>query len=102
MRVSLVLDLLKFVILRTVSRENQHCGLCVKYRPDHPKHAAQAYPDIHFSPPVDLLFLESLLYTSIPLRRNMSARISLRGLRKLISVDVVFSRGTAHIMCFYR
>ena len=34
--------------------------------PDQPKHAAQAYPDKHFSPHVDLLFQESLLYTSIP------------------------------------
>ena len=44
-------------------RENQHCWLC---NLDQPKHAAQAYPDRHFSPPVDFLFQESLLYTSIP------------------------------------
>ena len=31
--------------------------------PDQPKHAAQAYPERHFSPPVDFLFLESLLHT---------------------------------------
>ena len=41
--------------------------------PDQPKHATQAYPDRHFSPPVDFLFQESLLYTSIPLRRDVSA-----------------------------
>ena len=36
--------------------------------PDQPKHATQANPerDRHFSPPVDFLFQESLLYTSIP------------------------------------
>ena len=53
--------------------------------PDQPKHAAQANPDRHYSPPVDCM--ESLLYTSFPLRRNVSARISLRGLRRLIWVD---------------
>ena len=52
-------------------------------------HAAQAYPDKHFSPPVDFLFQESLLYTSVPLRRNVSARISLRGVRRLIWVDTL-------------
>ena len=44
---------------------------------DQPKQAAQANPDRDFSPPVDFLFQESLLYTSIPLRRNVSARISM-------------------------
>ena len=44
--------------------------------PDQQKHAAQANPDSHFSPPDDFLFQESLLYTSIHLRRNVSARIS--------------------------
>ena len=39
------------------------------------------------SPPVDFPFQESLLYTSIPLRRNVSAQISLRGLHRLIWVD---------------
>ena len=70
--------------------------------PDQPKHAAQTNPDRHFLPPVDFLFQESLLYTSIPLRRNVSARISLRGQRRLIwsihyaeSIMLVFSR-TAH------
>ena len=38
---------------------------------------------------VDFLFQESLLYTSILLRRNVSARISLRGLRMLIWVDTL-------------
>ena len=46
-------------------------------------------PLILVSPPVDFLFQESLLYTSIPLRRNVSARISLRGLRWLIWVDTL-------------
>ena len=36
---------------------------------------------------MDFLFQESLLYTSIPLRRNVSTRISLRGLRRVIWVD---------------
>ena len=78
------------------SREKTNSGLCVKYRPDHPKHAAQAYPDKHFSPAVDFLFQESLLYTFIPLTRNTSPRISLHGLRMLIWY-CWFSRGTAHI-----
>ena len=47
-----------------VPREDQHCGLCVKFQ-------------------------ESLLYTSISQRRNVSARISLRRLRKLIWVDIL-------------
>ena len=34
--------------------------------PDQPKHALEACPDRHFSSPVDFLFQESLLYTSIP------------------------------------
>ena len=58
--------------------------------------------DRHFSPPVDFLFKVTLLY---PIRRNVSARISLRGLRRLIWVDTLrrvhnvgFSRGTAHIL----
>ena len=57
--------------------------------PDQPKHAAQAFPDRHFSAAVDFLFQESLIYTSIPLKRNVSARISLRGLRRLILVDTL-------------
>ena len=52
-------------------------------------------PDKLFSPPVDFLFQESLLYTSIPLRRNVSARISLRWLIRSIhyaeSIMLVFS-----------
>ena len=42
-----------------------------------------------FSPAVDFLFQESVLYTSIPLRRNVSAWISLRGLGRLIWVDTL-------------
>ena len=57
--------------------------------PDQSKHFVQANPDIHFSPPVDFLFQESLHYTSISLSRNVSARISLRGLRRLIRVDIL-------------
>ena len=48
--------------------------------PDQPKHAEQANPDGQFSPPVDFLFQESLLYISTSLKRNVSARISLRRL----------------------
>ena len=68
--------------------------------PDQLKHAAQSNPNRLFSPPVDLLFHVSLLYTSIPLRRNVSARVSLHGLRRLIWVrDHIcwFSRGTVHM-----
>ena len=72
-----------------VPRENQHCWLYVKYWPDQPKHVAQANPDIHVSPRVDFLSQESLLYTSIALRRNVSARISVRRLRRLILVDTL-------------
>ena len=62
------------------------------------QHAAQANPDRHFSSPGGFMFQESLLYTSIPLRRNVSARISLRRLRKLIRVDTL-RRG--HTFQFY-
>ena len=57
--------------------------------PDQPKHAAQAYPVGHFSPHVDFLFQESLLYISISLRRNVLPRISLRRLHRLIWVDTL-------------
>ena len=57
--------------------------------PDQPKHAAQANSSRHFSPPVNFLFHESLLNTSIPLRREVSARIILSGLRRLIWVDAL-------------
>ena len=46
----------------TVPQENQ----LESNDPDQPKHAAQAYPERHFSPTVDFLFQESLLYASIP------------------------------------
>ena len=39
--------------------------------------AVPANPERHISPPVDFLFQESLPYTYIPLRQNVSARISL-------------------------
>ena len=56
--------------------------------PKHAEHAKQANPDRHFLP-LFFLFQESLLYTYIPLRWNVSARISLRGLRRLIWVDTL-------------
>ena len=68
--------------------------------PDQRRHAAQANPDILFSPSVDVLFQESLLYTSIALRRNVSARISLHELRRFDLGRYImggFSGGTAHI-----
>ena len=74
----LLLSLKSSRVKWAVPREHQHCGLCVKYQP---KHAAQANPDRQFSPPVDFLFQDSLLLTSIPLWRNVSARISLHELR---------------------
>ena len=61
----------------------------LKYRPNQSKHAAQADPGRQVSPPVDFLFLESLLYTSIPLRGDVSARISLHGLRRLIRIETL-------------
>ena len=57
--------------------------------PDQPKFAARANPDRHFSTLVDFLFQESLLYTSISQRRNVSTRITLRGLRRVIWVDTL-------------
>ena len=69
--------------------KKQHYGLCVKYRPEQPKHAEQVYPNRLFSPPVDFLFQESLRNTSILLRRNVSARISLRELCRLIWIDTL-------------
>ena len=56
---------------------------------DQPKHATKANPGRLFSPLVDFLFRESLLYTSFPMRRNVSARISLRGNAHLIWVDTL-------------
>ena len=56
---------------------------------DQPKHATQANPDRRFSPPVDFLIQESLLYPSIPLKGNVSAVISLRGLPRLIWIDTL-------------
>ena len=54
-----------------------------------PKYSAQANPGRHFSPPVDFLFHDSLLYPSIHLRRNVSTWNSLHGLRRLIWVDTL-------------
>ena len=56
---------------------------------DQSKHAAQANPDKHISPSVDFLLQESLLYTYIPLRLDVSARISLRGLKRPIWVEIL-------------
>ena len=53
--------------------------------PDQPKHAAQVNMDRHFA----FLFQESLLFTSISLSRDVSARISLGGLHSLIWVDTL-------------
>ena len=50
------------------------------------QNAAQAKPGRFFLLPVVILFQESLLYTSIPLRRNVSIRISLR---RLIWIDTL-------------
>ena len=80
------LTILTWSYTQAVPRENHHYGL----DPDQYQHAAQDNPDICFSPPVDFLFQESLLYTSILLRRNVSARISLlRGLRRPIQGDTL-------------
>ena len=57
--------------------------------------AAQFNSDRRFSPPVDFLCQESLLYTSIPLRRNVLARISLiwiDTLRRVHDVGFVVER----------
>ena len=70
--------------------------------PDQPK----ANPVRHYSLPVDFLFQESLLYTSILLRRNVSTRISLCRLRRLIWVDTLRRVHTAgflveRLQCVY-
>ncbi len=52
--------------------------------------AAHATLGRHFPTPGDFLFQESLLYTSIPKRLKVSARISLRGLPRLVSVNIVY------------
>ena len=67
--------------------------------PDQPKHAVQSNPGRHFLPFCWFLFQESLLYTctSIPLRRNVSARISLRELSRLNWVDTL---RRYHNVCF--
>ena len=70
----------KFEMNIVVQRENQHLGICVMYRL---RSSCASFGSF--------LYQESLLYTSIPLRRNVSARISLRGLRMLISVDTLLS-----------
>ena len=84
-------------------RENQHYGICVKYRPGS---ATQAYLDRHCSSTVEFLFQESLLYTSILQRRNVSARISMRGLRRLIWIDTLHRGHTVGFLegqlCFYK
>ena len=77
------------------SAELMYVLLCID--PDQLKHAAEAYPDEHISPPIEFPFQESLLCAYIPLRRNVSARISLRGVRRLIGVDTL-RRGTAHLL----
>ena len=82
--------------------------LRIKHRADQPKHAAQANPGRHFSHSVGFLFQESLLETSFPLRRKMSARISLCGMRSMIWVDtlcrvhnVVFlSRNASYVLIY--
>ena len=69
--------------------------------PGQPQRAVQANPNRHVSPPVNFLFKESLLNTSILLRRNVSDRISLRRLiwfdtlRRIHNVG--FYRGTAQV-----
>ena len=85
-----------FNLYRYMSRstkENDIVDSAWSIDPDQPKHAAQANPDRHFSPPVDFLFQESLLYTSIPLIQNVSARINLCRLCMLIRVDIVHTVG---------
>ena len=72
-----------------MSRPARKLTLWESIDPDHHKQAAQGYPTRHFSPHVDFQFQESLLYTSIPLKRNVSDLISLCGLRRLIWVDTL-------------
>ena len=62
-----------------------------------------------FLPHLIFMIQESLLYTSIPLRRNVSVRISLHGLCRLIWVNTLrrvhnigFLVEKAHIMNYFR
>ena len=66
----------EIIYMSRPTRKQTLLTLCIDL--DQHKHAAQANPDRHFSSPVDFLFQESLLYTSIPLSRNVSVCISLR------------------------
>ena len=65
--IMIILNYTSWYYISLQSRENQHCGLCM------------------------------LLYTSISLGRNVSARFSLRGLRRLILVDAL---RRVHSVCF--
>ena len=71
----------KVIIMVILSREKTNIVYFAQsIDPDRPKHAAQANPIRQVSSPVDFLFHKSSFYTSIHLRRNVSARISLRRL----------------------
>ena len=83
---------------RAVPRENQHCGHGVQYRPGSAK--------ICHTDTFNLLWiLRFSSHYSIPMRRNVSARISLRSVCRLISVDTLrrghycffLFDGTAHV-----
>ena len=64
----------KYIYLYGVFHEKTNIvdsALCIDVM--YPKHAAQANQDRHCSHPEDFLYQESLLYTAIPLTRNVSA-----------------------------
>ena len=68
---------------------------------DQPKHAAQANLDRQFLPPVDFLFQESLLVTSIPLSWNVSAWISLHKLIWVYTLRQVNNVGFRRLIWVY-
>ena len=80
-------DWCKWTIIKPSREKTNIIDSALSIDPDQPKHAAQANPDRHLSPPADVLYQESLFFTALSLGRNVSARISLLGLRRLIWVD---------------
>ena len=73
-----------YCCMSPVLRENQHCGLCVKLS----TRIRLSTCMLHRRTRTDT-FQESLLYTSFPLRQNVSAQISLHRLCRLIWVDTL-------------
>ena len=68
---------------------NQHCGLCVKYRTGSAYAYRACLPGYTLFASCGFSVSGIITLYLYPLRRNVSARISLRGLRRLIWVDTL-------------